>query len=271
MLLNINLEDLEALVDGSSKLGRMDLSARKELFGTCLNHLVSYEIREDEASQIQSPIKVGGVLSDGQNRPKDNSGLEMNLVLQFGSSELPKDSFQLYFSQNYRNAKDKGSSWYSIQEVKDNQEIKQVEGVSRGFPLRNMFLRAFIDIGKLDEVFELSKTQSNALVEISTGLKSIFNTYNQTIHLNQDINDIQKARQARQMAAFFANGISYNESRAQDSHYAHLVFEARKWFVLFKLREDSLCEVADNRNIHFCIRYDDFRNKIYSRGRPIII
>ena len=132
-------------------------------------------------------------------------------------------------------------------------------------------IQPFIDTGKLEEVISQTDKVEDALSELSCDLLSLFVKMNHHLGVDIDKSYSLKAKQARQMAAFFANGISYSEARAKDEHYSHLVKESKRWFVLFKLRENSICEVSDKKDILFCIRYDDFTNSHFERGRPIIL
>lgn len=129
---------------------------------------------------------------------------------------------------------------------------------------------SLIDLHKFEILLRRSGSPSSFAEQQE--LRELFLRYNNSITIGRYSlqEEYASLALARVKAAFFANGISYSDARRADDHYSHLVEQSDFWFVLFKLRENSLLKVTNNRDILFTIRYDHFRNGDFERGRVVL-
>lgn len=175
---------------------------------------------------------------------KAKRGEDMRLAAQFNFSADPelKSNLELYLSPNYRDYQPKERGWNQVCLVTEDSGSK--EGAR---PLR-------------------AKLAINA--EAGAQLAPALDAMRQN---GKIAGFTPQIADALIVAAFHANGISYNPARAKDPHFAHLVESAANWFVLLAIREKDLLSLESSRVFYLCSNKEDYQNKELHKTQVVII
>lgn len=175
---------------------------------------------------------------------KAKRGEDLWLAAQFNFSADPalKSSLELYLSPNYRDYQPKERGWNQVCLVIEDSGNK--EGAR---PLR-------------------------AKLAINTEVGAQFAPVIEAMSQKGEIAGFKpKIAEALIIAAFHANGISYNPARAKDPHFAHLVESAANWFVLLAIREKDVLSLESSRVFYLCSNKEDYQNKELHKTQVVII
>lgn len=212
----------------------------------------------------------------------DKNGVPLNLFGQLdfgelhGSIESPKELptsgvIRVFISPLYKQFREKDSGWFKVifSSVADSSA-----GWTQALRLRQINARtsAYLPIN-----FEVRCAQSdhNQTVEngISRGMSNFVSSFNEhfvgTDYILGEPNNA--AIESRVVAAFHANGISYDDKRRNDSCYRHLIEDAASWRVLWKSGRVSLVFPDEKRELYICIRSDDLQNGDFGKCRPVFL
>ena len=270
----MRLESIESFVKPDSTLARLSAEERALLFEVCLKYITSFHLQTKPTAEGQKSVaRVGGdPLGFTESWPVDKNGMALQFILSLpieSSDWKQKKQLYLFFSPRFQSFNAKERSWFYIYSKNITDEDPRLSGVALDY--QRTFINPFPDTGKLADLPTLVPELTDGLSKdlsatIMEELAAIFQRYSGQANI-----PLERLRLARTMASFYANGISYSPERACDSHFSHLVEEAKNWFVLFHSGENSILNLSDNLDILFCIRYDDFRNGDLFKGRPIVI
>lgn len=275
---------LDSFLQQDSVLAALDKSARHELYESCLGELLCLVYSDRGPNPVSNPpypqvvesgafcivfpedFDPGSIDMTPVRDPKQRLLRPLALVAPGPSRE---SYFALYVNEDFDKLSEKDRDRFALRVWKAPDALKPI----KPFAGRTKLLSdpaLLIDIHKFEILLRRAggSSASNELQE----LRELFSRYNNSITFSRYSLQEEYARLelARVKAAFFANGISYSDARRADDHYSHLVEQSDFWFVLFKLRENSLLKVTDNRDILFTIRYDDFRNGDFEKGRVVL-
>lgn len=195
--------------------------------------------------------------------PVCRKGLPLNLVFQVDLGMfLPEPISQagtlrlaLFLSDDYRVRKDKERDWFRLLLLDKSSCLNQETNLftlSASATLPVSLERKYVQ-GMLGQC-------QAALQAVEQDYEQLALAFNRlAIGSGQVFGDFGRAADlALVIAAFHANGVSYSLRRHQDLHYKHLVDSVRDWFVIMRLREKSIWDVSDDRDLWLCIRQQDW-------------
>ena len=272
---------LDSFLEPDSGLAALDKTERYEIYESCLGKLLCQLYFDQDAgtdsdmvfSQAAESGRFCMIFPEGFDPgsiamapvldPKQRVLRPLALIAPGASRDL---YLGLYINEDFEKLSEKDQHRFVLRIINAPDSFKPSE---TGCKLISS-PRFLIDSHK----FEALVRKADAL-KASPELKELsqlFSHYNNSITFDRYSlhKEYESLELARVKAAFFANGISYSDARRADDHYSHLVDQSEKWFVLFKLRENSLLKVTDNRDILFTIRYDDFQNGDFEKGRVVL-
>ncbi len=211
----------------------------------------SAEILKSAENRTSNVSRVGGQPSiSSPDWPLDKQGLPMQFWAQVNFAELssyytPVDScaaplsgmLMLFVARDYAGYRAKDRGWYALRFVAESQSI--AEQLS-GNIVPEFTLRPIIAGGARPdhELFPAS------------GERSFL---------------------ACVMAAFHANGISFDEKRSQDPHYRHLVDAANDWLVVWKIAGPPLMNFAEKRELYICMRREDLQRLDFDKCAAVFL
>lgn len=269
---------LEKQLEPGSGLSTLSAQERYELYDNCLENLLAYLFDQEGDCTVvddRARFSFGGRASNSSDSPVDKNNEPMLFVGEVSLPVLGKEGklIQIFLSRNIDSFREKDSSWFHIGCSSRQESSMGLDrssfSVAPDFNHSFFFASQVIDQLKFKELVDSKDLAANT--SLMYELLELFDKFNLFLYKDNARDLLLQFKMARQKAAFFANGISYSDARARDAHYDHLVTEANRWFVLFKLRENSVLKLTGNRDILFTIRYDDFKSGAIHKGRPIII
>ena len=270
-----DLKMLDELANRSGLLLKLSSADRFKLYSTTLNYLLTYSLDTLDSKIVSEELSAQAnfVPSDISMWPVDKNRKPLDLILEIKFNSMVERSLKLFLSSDIESFDPKERSWFYIWHPSDleNDRLIPLKDVERnGGDEIVLNATPFIDVGKFDEVLSLEDREATS-IELFNEMKELFQRYNKTVlGAHWACSEyFQRARIARQKAAFYANGISFSAARQADPHFSHLLAESKNWFVLFNLRENSIESLSDDE-ILFCIKYDDFRSGEFYKGRPVI-
>ncbi|MBI1269915.1 hypothetical protein GC174_05740 [bacterium] len=272
---------LDSFLQQASVLAALDKSARHEIYESCLGELLCLLYSDRGSNPVSGPscpqvvesgsfcivfpedFDPGSIHLTPVRDPKQRLLRPIALVAPGASRE---SYFALYVNEDLDKLSEKDQYRIALRVWSAPDSFKP-------FDVRAKLLSdpaLLIDIHKFETLLRRAGG-SSASAELQE-LRELFSRYNNSITFSRYSlqEEYASLELARVKAAFFANGISYSDARRADDHYSHLVEQSDSWFVLFQLRESSLLKVTDNRDILFTIRYDDFRNGDFEKGRVVL-
>jgi Domain of unknown function (DUF1963). len=224
---------------------------------------------------------LSGTACLNQTAPVDKNGEPLNLFgqLDFAQLHVCDDSrpemptsgvIRVFISPHYKQFREKDSGWFKIlfSEVADSS-ISWTEALQIRLLARTT---AYLPINfeKRCAQSDHNQTGENGFPTRMSNFVSTFNEHfvGTDYILGEPSND---AMESRVIAAFHANGISYDNKRRNDSCYRHLLEDAASWRVLWKSGRVSLVFPDEKRELYICIRSDDLQNGDFGKCRPVFL
>jgi uncharacterized protein YwqG len=235
--------------------------------------------------QTHSCFTGGQAASFGQEWPVDKNAQTMKFVGEVDFARLPplnesapkEGVLMLFLSPTYRGFRAKEAGWFKVLFGKNNGQADYHAQLNTE-PLLVFKPRA---------TFYLPLTAAKAIASAcSQGdhnlsgqepdwatINSFICTFNEHFVGSHYIlgEPGVAAKQSLIVAAFHANGISYDDKRRNDPHYAHLIEDAASWTVLWKIGELASVFPGENRELYICIRKDDLQEGDISKCSPVFL
>ncbi len=178
------------------------------------------------------------------------------------SSALPYPTtgvLMLFVSPQYQAFKAKDASWYKLIYLPESRLLQpQVEGGLQECALSVNCLQ-FVPEERRERL--LSGLEGEDAVRVldwfsqsEKGWSRRLSEGQQLLFANQ--NELTDWRRAGTVAAFHANGISFDKDRERDPHYKHLVDAAADWIAIWRI--SGLADrIAERRALYVCIRREN--------------
>lgn len=223
-----------------------------------------------DAGSFLSGTSFDGAPVDKQGTPMILFGqldfLELRGCFEETDSKLPDGILKVFLSPNYKQFRHKEAGWFKTLFSRDNANI-----ATQTFPMRGrltFYLPPDFDTTRSQS--DHSQISENHLNEKVRGLINNFNEY--FVGTDYILGEPDKtAVESCVIAAFHANGISYDDKRRNDSCYRHLVEDAASWRVLWKSGRVCLVFPEEKRELYICIRSDDLQNGDFSKCLPVFL
>lgn len=244
----------------------------------------------DAAHQTGEAIPGSCIGGTNCEIPLDKNGTQMVLFGQLDfeelapildclpvkGSELPaRGVITLYISRNYNQLRAKDSGWFKIH---FREAHSQADGGTQNPRVRlKARLANYLPCSTGEKLYEAICSQSDhnrngkngALARISDFIDRFNEHLVGTDYILGEPDNA--AKEACVIAAFHANGISYDDKRRNDSCYHHLVEDAASWRVLWKSGLVSLVFPEEKRELYICVRSDDLQNRDFGKCRPVFL
>ncbi|MBX9668894.1 MAG: hypothetical protein K2X93_14815 [Candidatus Obscuribacterales bacterium] len=186
---------------------------------------------------------------------------------------LPPGILMLFVSPHYQSFKDKDSSWYKlIYRPLAELSPSQIEGGWSEFALMGSCVQ-FVPAENQKSL--LATLGEKELPDVVDWLKQGSNGWSNGLSDGQQLlfsgeNVMADWRRAAVVAAFHANGISYDEHRENDPHYKHLVDAAADWIAIWRM-SGLTGRIAERRTLYVCIRREDLIKLEFSHGSLVFL
>ncbi len=207
----------------------------KDAWRTSACVLFEPDDRADKGHRVRA-LKSSPVLG-----PKSKRGEDLHLVGQFNYQAISgvEDTLNLYLSPDFNVYQPKERGWNLM--TLEAPESSVDSGWS------NMKAKLALDVSSVQ--MRQHRRQEDGLI----------------------VSAEMKIAESLNMAAFYANGISYSPARACDPHYGHLLESARKWFVLLAIREKNILDQETSRILYVCMTEDDFSTKAFGNCQLVFV
>jgi len=260
-LLAMNIEGLaKSLIQITSRLPEKDAekirqyisSTRVKTLGLMADKISSTNFVEDLASEKFRQGIIGGnpLLPTFFNWPDDRYGQPMIFLAQFDMAHLPaahqwapKDGLITIFrSAAAASLNSKDRKGFAVHYVKESDR----KNALRASHPENNHLAAYGIKGGLtwtiSKDLNALKTNLNLAFDLEKDLTEWISAFNALSRCPAQLfgNNVTSFRQLQETCAFAFNGISYNNARALDEHYSHLIVDAQEWLLLSRIDEQTL-------------------------------
>ncbi|MDZ4833611.1 MAG: DUF1963 domain-containing protein [Candidatus Melainabacteria bacterium] len=250
--------------------------------------------REVHQPLSRTASKISGMPgTDNLAWPNDKNGAPMVFWAQInledlnlnGQSSTPKNGIlMLFVSIEYTLAPPKSQSWYKVLYYRNDELVEYSEenasiaqrimSVAELVPDAVKQLRWNGDVDSLKaKIPALQSLSRSELDKVLSWLKETSSSADETLNGAQQICEFDSAqsRDVCIMAAFHANGITFNETRKVDVHYKHLVDAAEEWQVLWKLGGLAHVMPDEKRQLFICIQRQNLIDLDFSKCSAVFL
>lgn len=243
---------------------------------------LEYAIASDTTTATDSRCGGAPLISDPGDWPLDKNRNAMQFWAQInfeqmggimgGLKNCPRHGvLMLFISRDYRSFKAKDQGWYRLVFRTEDLEAEIVEALSDPHSAYELKPE------RLEYVPPelLHSAAANIEPDERDAVEAWLQGWKDKIDLRmadcQQILGVEsmKAREALIVAAFHANGISYDLARRADSHYKHLVDAAEQMVVLWRLGGLQRLLPGEKRELFICMTYEDLINSEFQRCVPV--
>lgn len=245
---------------------------------------LEYEVASD--ATVATDSRCGGtpLISDPGDWPLDKNGNAMQFWAQInfeqmggvmgGLKDCPRHGvLMLFISKDYRSFKPKDQGWYRLVYRTEDLEREIVDALAdphSPYQLKPERLE-YVPPERLHEAAAEIETDERAAVEAwLQGWKSKIDARLADCQQVLGIESM-KEREALIIAAFHANGITYDLARRADPHYKHLVDAAEQMVVLWRLGGLQRLLPNEKRELFICMAYQDLINSEFQRCLPVLL
>lgn len=265
-----------------------DITRNALLEAFALNEITTVALQYHAADDDTSPLasRCGGkpLISDPADWPLDKNRNAMQFWAQInfenmggtmgGLKHCPSHGvLMLFISRDYKSFKPKDQSWYRLVYKTEDLDREIIESLSD--PHSSYILEAqrfeYVPVERLRLVLETINPIERPLVE--AWLKAWKAGLDERFAGRQQVLGIETAESAEAcvIAAFHANGISYDKTRRADSHYKHLVDIAEQMVVVWRLGGLDRLVPGEKRDLFICMTQEDLINCEFLRCVPVFI
>lgn len=219
--------------------------------------------------------------------PKDKNGKPMIFLAQvnFESSNscdqsISPDSgvLMLFISVDYTNFRAKDQSWYKLiyePNLDSAENIENAEANKDFLPVAKLVPDAIEQLRWVDIELLMEKLPLDSLAardKVITWFKFASSCVEERL---KDAHQIccsdEQSQEACVMAAFYANGISFDQARKADVHYKHLVDYSSEWVVLWRLGGLGRFLPDEKRQLFICILRQNLVDLDFSKCSAVFL
>ncbi len=226
--------------------------------------------------------------SDNLDWPKDKTGKPMVFVGQVNfenanscnQSLTPKSGvLMLFVSGEYKNFRAKDQSWFKLvySANPDNAKTSADPGVPKLSPVAELVPQSVDCLRSFDASVLMKKLpELDSIPERDKVLTWFSSKSKRAKELLKDAHQIccsedEQSREACVIAAFYANGISFDQARKADVHYKHLVDYASEWEVLWRLGGLWRLLPDETRQLFICISRVNLADFEFSKSIAVFL
>ncbi len=227
------------------------------------NKFIPLKLVEKQTSIGSSKVGGTALLADECKQPLDKNAQPMKLLVQLNfqqftlpGSWLPEQGLLAVFvSEDMQTCLDKDRNCFKV--------IWQPNliGTPNMVPSEEVAIALEHDAHWEAQSTLISEAQSDATEgATATSLEEKF-VGDKLLHGSYLLGEHHaRLEEAKQISAFSCNGITYNETRAKDDCYSHLVLEAEKWHLLLRLL------LEDGTDFLLMIHQDNLVNERFDKS-----
>ena len=215
-----------------------------------------------EAEIDAGSSRLGGtpLLPAGMAMPTDKSGNALNFVGQLNFADFDLSNMapvetgllSIFLSDRHRLFPAKDASCFKIIWQPDYPDSPNLVSLARAWQITGsrQYLLA------TDLVSDLCTKQIRSEIQSWIGQHNSRSVGDGYLMLDEH----PRLSEGKEISAFSANGITYNQARAADSCYKHLIEAASDWRLLWKLT------LSDGTDLLLMVRADDWEGKLLQKS-----
>jgi uncharacterized protein YwqG len=238
----------------------------------------------DETTPIASRCGGKPLINDPADWPLDKNRKPMRFWAQINFEDLGgpmggvKDCpahgvLMLFISSDYQTFRAKEANWYRLVYKTEDLEREVIEALSDPHSEYALVARRleYVPPERLHSAVETIDACEREMVE--EWLKGWKAKIDERMSDCQQVLGIEsaKAQEACVIAAFHANGITFDQTRKADPHYKHLVDAASQWVVLWRLGGLDRLVPGEKRELFVCIGQEDLIKTDFLRCVPVFL
>jgi hypothetical protein len=236
------------------------------------------------ADTLATDSRCGGapLISNPNDWPLDKNRKPMQFWAQInfeqmggimgGLKNCPRHGvLMLFVSRDYRSFKPKEQGWYRLVFRTDGLDAELVEALAdphSAYELKPERLEYVPPERLHSAAAQIDPGERDAVEAWLQGWKGKIDCRLSDCQQVLGIESM-KAREALIIAAFHANGITYDLGRRADSHYSHLVDAAEHMVVVWRLGGIQRLVTNEKRELFICMTYEDLINSEFQRSLPV--
>lgn len=231
-----------------------------------------------EAGMPASASRFGG--QPGVDRidwPVDKNRKPMQFWAQINFQELPAAEncprtgvLMLFISADYQLFRPKDQTWYRLIYCHD---VASAHPVGQNFPQFGLVAERHEYTDCHGVLKRLVQLRSEERASVESWLKVDGRRSKEELADKHQITGIrsQSAEEAEMMAAFHANGITFDQTRRTDPHYSHLLEAACQWVIFWRLSGIAKVFPQERRELFIALRLADLIKSDFSKCSPVFL